>query len=70
MARSEDDGWSIEQATGYTLSHGVYVRDPNCAQGRHPTRNCRCAVFRSLPAAKLYIAEQRAEAEAQAGKHA
>lgn len=60
------DRWRVKRMTGGTgtISHPWIVLDPACPEGRHPTRDCGCAVFRTLPAALAYR-DGAADAEAR-----
>lgn len=49
-------GWRIHRvAPGYTHSHPFVATAPGCPDGRHPTRDCRCRVFRTPEAAHEYV---------------
>lgn len=52
--------WSVVAMRGGsgTITHPVIAVAPGCPDGRHPTRDCLCRVFRSRPLADAYIAEQ------------
>ncbi|HEY9249370.1 MAG TPA: hypothetical protein VIO38_09575 [Rariglobus sp.] len=52
--------WRIASMTGgsRTITHGVIAVAPGCPDGRHPTRDCGCKVFRSRAAAEAYVATQ------------
>jgi hypothetical protein len=56
--------WRIRNMTGRsgTLSHAVIAIAPGCPDGRHPTRDCACQVFKTPADAETYIAEQKAVA--------
>jgi len=57
--------WRIRAMHGGsgTLTHPVIAVAPGCPDERHPTRGCRCKVFRSRALAETWIAEQDGEVE-------
>lgn len=60
----ERAGFYVQRMTGTLMRHPWIVIDPTCPPGRHPTRDCRCEVFRSEREAAAYAAEQNASAVA------
>lgn len=42
-----------------TISHGWAVTAPGCPDGRHPTRDCGCHLFKTHAEAEEYINEQK-----------
>lgn len=50
--------WTVDRIKGYRISHPFAAHDPNCPPGPHPTRDCRCQVFRTVEDAEAYISEQ------------
>ena len=50
--------WSIDRMPGFRISHPYVAHDPDCPPGPHPTRGCRCKVFRTPDEAQAYIDEQ------------
>lgn len=57
-------GWKVRRTSGGsgTLSHSYFAIAPACPDGRHPTRDCQCKVFRTQAEAEAYIAEQETAA--------
>lgn len=41
-----------------TISHPYIAQNPACPEGRHPTRECGCKVFRTVKQAEAYEREQ------------
>ena len=65
------EGWEIVGMTGFRISHPFMARDPRCPKERHPTRDCRCHVFKTTAEASRYITEQiEIEKESDHGKTA
>lgn len=60
-------GWRVVKMSGGsgTINHPVIAVAPGCPTTRHPTRDCRCKVFRSHAAAAAYVAEQEQSAAAR-----
>lgn len=52
--------WSIERVKGFTMSHPIVAHAPECPPGPHPTRDCRCRVFRTTADAQAYVDQQTA----------
>lgn len=52
--------WEVVQMDGWTSTHPVLARGPECPPARHPTRDCPCKVFRSTAQAEAYVAERQA----------
>lgn len=50
--------WRITRMTGYRISHPYIAVTPGCPTERHPTRDCRCTVFRTLEDAETYVDRQ------------
>lgn len=50
--------WVIRQMTGTLMWHSLIVANPACPEGRHPTRECGCKVFRTRAEAEKYAGEQ------------
>lgn len=52
--------WQIKPMSGGsgTISHPIIAVAPGCPDGRHPTRDCGCKVFRNLKQAEAYVAEK------------
>jgi hypothetical protein len=53
--------WQITTTGTYTISHPIIAITPGCPTAPHPTRNCRCKVFRTRTAAQKYVNEQTDE---------
>lgn len=53
--------WLVEPLPGFRVTCPYIAHDPNCPPGPHPTRNCRCRVFRTKAAAYSYISATTAE---------
>jgi hypothetical protein len=54
--------WRVERMSGFKISHPFIVVDPLCPPTRHPTRDCGCTVFRTLPKATEYAETKTKEA--------
>jgi len=52
--------WEVKTMTGYRINSPYIVTDPACPEGRHPTRDCGCRVFKTKKAAQAY-ADQKME---------
>lgn len=52
-------GWTVERMTGFSMTHPIVAHAPECPPGPHPTRDCRCRVFRNTAQAQAYIDEQK-----------
>lgn len=56
-------GWQIRRVDKgrpfqRTISHGFVAVAPGCPNGRHPTRDCGCRVFKTDAEAAAYVTEQ------------
>lgn len=51
--------WYVKPIPGFKMSHPYVAHDPNCREGPHPTRDCRCKVFKTVAAAEAYIKEEK-----------
>lgn len=49
--------WKVEAMPGFRINSPYVAHDPRCPSGPHPTRACRCRVFRTRSAAWSYISE-------------
>lgn len=49
--------WRIDRMPGFRISHPYAAHDPNCPDGPHPTRWCRCRAFRTHDEAAAYVAD-------------
>lgn len=49
--------WVVGRKPGFTISHPILAKAPGCPDTRHPTRWCKCRVFRSLAEANQYVTE-------------
>lgn len=49
--------WHVEGMPGFRITSPYVAHDPNCPSGPHPTRDCRCRVFRTRSAAWSYISQ-------------
>lgn len=59
------DEWTLTRVEAgrrgnITINSPVLVRAPGCPEGRHPTRDCGCKVFKRTVDAERYIVEQQA----------
>lgn len=52
--RRVDEGRPFQR----TISHGFVAVAPGCPDGRHPTRDCGCRLFKTEADAVAYINEQ------------
>lgn len=57
--------WLVEPLPGFRVTCPYIAHDPNCPRGPHPTRDCRCRVFRTKAAAYRYINVTKAEEQDQ-----
>lgn len=55
--------WEIKRMSGgsRTINTPFIVVNPKCPEGRHPTRDCGCKVFKTLEAAEAYRDEKEEE---------
>lgn len=49
------EDWTVDRMPGFRISHPYAAHDANCPGGPHPTRDCRCRVFRTADDAQAYI---------------
>jgi len=56
------NGWEIITMEGFRINSPYMARDPQCPKERHPTRDCRCKVFKTHRDAAAYVAEQEENA--------
>lgn len=52
--------WEVKTMKGTLMGHPFIVTNPSCPEGRHPTRDCGCKVFRYRKEAETYAAERNA----------
>ena len=51
--------WIVKTMTGFRISHPYIAVDPACPDGRHPTRDCGCKVFKTRDEADAYVETKR-----------
>lgn len=54
----EVNGWRVKEMSGYRISHPFIAVAPGCPDDRHPTRDCGCAVFKTMEAAMDHVMGQ------------
>lgn len=52
--------FKVERMSGFRISHPYIAIDPKCPPGRHPTRDCRCRVFKTEREAYAYAEQESA----------
>ncbi|MGP4995530.1 hypothetical protein [Glutamicibacter ardleyensis] len=50
--------WTVKKMPGFRISHPYIAVTPGCPTAQHPTRWCKCKVFRTNAAATEYVKEQ------------
>lgn len=49
--------WTVDAISGFRITSPYVAHDPVCPSGPHPTRHCRCRVFRTRSLAWSYISQ-------------